>query len=226
MSFTTAIDYTRFPVGIALRTLLFERIFAKFEDLGIVQVGDQILRFPAEFFCSSASGSCPEGRIPYVCGSRTSRSTSWPCFHVLYPAVQLSKVVCQEFCSQRRSYRFPCNFSNRLMVPKMILRLGFADLVHHIASSILARLVAILELSEPFGKAPPSFSYIQLSQCKLQVVCCRERLHVTVFGKIASFSRERISNFTRTLYFERVSKYPCMERSLVSSSRPPSGSLL
>ena len=36
------------PVGIALRTLLFGRVFAKFEDLGVVHVGDQILRFFAE----------------------------------------------------------------------------------------------------------------------------------------------------------------------------------
>ena len=48
ISSTTAIDYTDFPVGIAVRTLLFGRIFAKFEDLGVVQVGDQILRFSPE----------------------------------------------------------------------------------------------------------------------------------------------------------------------------------
>ena len=41
-------DKTNFPIGIAVRTLLFGRIFAKFEDLGVVQVGDQILRFSAE----------------------------------------------------------------------------------------------------------------------------------------------------------------------------------
>ena len=50
ISSTTAIDYTDFPVGIALRTLLFGRSFAKFEDLGVVQVGDQNLRFFAELF--------------------------------------------------------------------------------------------------------------------------------------------------------------------------------
>ena len=42
---------------------------------------------------SSASGSSPEGRIPYVCGSRTSRSTSWPCSRVLYPPARLLKEV-------------------------------------------------------------------------------------------------------------------------------------
>ena len=39
---------TYFPVGIAVKTLLFGRIFAKFEDLGVVHVGDQIMRFSAE----------------------------------------------------------------------------------------------------------------------------------------------------------------------------------
>ena len=48
ISSTTAKDYTDFPVGIALKTLLFGRMFAKFEDLGVFQVGDQILRFSAE----------------------------------------------------------------------------------------------------------------------------------------------------------------------------------
>ena len=40
-----------------------------------------------------------------------------------------------------------------------------------------------LESSEPYGRTPPVFTYIPLSQCKLQVMCCRERLHVTSFGK-------------------------------------------
>ena len=42
------------------------------------------------------------------------------------------------------------------MVPKMILRLGFVDLVDHIASSILARHVALSESSEPSGGASSS----------------------------------------------------------------------
>ena len=41
-------DHSHFPVGIAVRTLLFGKIFAKFEDLGVVHVGDQVLRFFAE----------------------------------------------------------------------------------------------------------------------------------------------------------------------------------
>ena len=48
ISSTDAIDYFHSPVGIAIKTLMFGRIFAKFEDLGVVQVGDQILRFFAE----------------------------------------------------------------------------------------------------------------------------------------------------------------------------------
>ena len=106
--------------------------------------------------------------------------------------------------------------SNRSMVAKMILRHGFVDLVDHIASSIVARLVAFSELSEPSGRAHPEFSYMPLSQCKLQAVCCRERLHVTVSGKIQGLSLGRVSNCTNILYFEGVSKYSCMARSLVS----------
>ena len=79
--------------------------------------------------------------------------------------------------------------------------------------------MGILGLRVPFGIAPPSSSYIPLSQCKLQVVCCRERLHVTVFGKNASLSLEQASNCTNIPYFEGVSKYSCMERFLVLLDR-------
>ena len=48
ISSTAAIDYSHFLVGIAVRTLLSGRIFAKFEDLGVAHVGDQVLRFFAE----------------------------------------------------------------------------------------------------------------------------------------------------------------------------------
>ena len=170
---------------------------------------------------SSASVSSPGGKIPCTGGSRTSRSTSWLCSRVLYSA-RLQKEVLQVFCGPRCCYRCPRNFSNGLMVPKMILRLGFVDLLwtNYIASSILARLVALSELSEPSGRAHPKFSYIPLSQCELQAVCCgRERLHVTVSGKIAIISLEQSSNCTTIQYFEGVSKYICMARSLVSPDR-------
>ena len=124
---------------------------------------------------------------------------------------------------RKRSTRYPAihgafckfsrNFSNRSMVPKMILRLGFVDLVAHIASSILARHVALSELSKPSGRAHPVFSHIPHSRCKLQVVCCRERLHVTVFGKTAGLSLEQGLICTKILYYESVSKYSCMSRS-------------
>ena len=39
------------------------------------------------------------------------------------------------------------------------------------------------------------------------------------FGKIASLSLERASNCTNIQYFEGVSKYSCVARSLVSSDR-------
>ena len=44
-----------------------------------------------------------------------------------------------------------------------------------------------MELNELSGGGHPEFSHMQLSQCKLQEVCCEERMHVTEFGKIASF---------------------------------------
>ena len=60
------------------------------------------------------------------------------------------------------------------MVPKMILRLGFVDLVDHIASSILTRLVAFLELPDTFcdGAHPEIFIHtafsMQAAGCVLQ----------------------------------------------------------
>ena len=85
------------------------------------------------------------------------------------------------------------------MVPKMMLRLGFVDLVYHTASSILARLVTLSELSEPSGRAHLEFSFTPLSQCKLQAVCCRERLHVTESGIIAILSLQRAPNWFHKL---------------------------
>ena len=41
------------------------------------------------------------------------------------------------------------------MVPKMTLRFSFVDFADHIASSILTRLAALSELSEPSGRAHP-----------------------------------------------------------------------
>ena len=60
---------TDLPVLMAIGALFFGRGFAKFENLRVVQVGDQILRF-------SASGSSPEGKVPCSGGSRTAQSTS------------------------------------------------------------------------------------------------------------------------------------------------------
>ena len=37
-------------------------------------------------------------------------------------------------------------------------------------------------------------------------MCCGERLHVIVLGKIADLSLERASNCTKIQYFEGVSK--------------------
>ena len=143
-SSTAAIDYSHFPVGFAVKTLLFGRMFAKFEDLGDV------------WTCwSSPSVSRPEWAVLYSCSSRTSRSTSWLCSRVLYSAARLQKEVFQLFCGPRCCYKFPRNFSSRLMDPKRILRVGFVYLADYIASSILIRLVALSELSVPSGRAHP-----------------------------------------------------------------------
>ena len=112
---------------------------------------------------------------------------------MLYPAARLQKEVLQILCNPQCYYKFPSNFPNSLMVPKMILRLGLVNLEDHSASSILVRHVSLPELREPSGRAHPVCSCMPLCQCKLQVVCCRERLHVTVF--------ERASNYTKIQYF-------------------------
>ena len=209
-----------------MRTLLFGRNFAKFEDLGVVHVGDKVLRFFAELVdLLRLAQVLKEGFFMLV----VLELLGQPLDFVLACCILLldcRKRYCRLLCGPRCCYRCHRNFSNRSTVPKMILRLGFVDLADHIASP--------MDLSEPSGRAHPEFSYISLSQCKLQAVCCRERLHVTVSDKIADLSLERASHCTNVPYFEGVSKYSCMVRSLVSEDRmeflpcrirPPSGSL-
>ena len=106
-------------------------------------------------FCVCSS---PQGRIPCAGGSQTSRSTSWPGSHVLYSAAWLQKEVLQKLCNPRCCCKFLRNSSNRSMVPRMILRLGFVDLVDRVASSIWVQPVALLESSETFGGARSEFS--------------------------------------------------------------------
>ena len=100
----------------------------------------------------------------------------------------------------------------------MIFRLGLVDLVDGCANSFWVQPVAILELSVFWGRAPPSFSCIPLSQCKCRAICRGERLHVTVFGKIAILS-PWASFSTNIQCFEEMYKYFCMEQSLAWSSR-------
>ena len=147
-------DYSHFPVGIAVRALLYGRNFAKFEDLGVVHVGDQALRFFAELVDLLRLSQVLNKRfimlvVLELLDQPLLRS------RVLCSAARLQKEVLQLFCDPRCCYRFPLNSSNRQMGPKMTLRLGFVDLVDQIASSILARHVALLDLSEPFGRAHP-----------------------------------------------------------------------
>ena len=146
VSSTAAISYSHFPAGIAVRILLFGSLFEKFEDLSVVHVGDQVLRFFAElvdllvclkswmndslylwFSNFSIHSLTLYSRVVFCC-SIAERST---------PGILWSTVLLQ----------IHHYVSNRLMFPKMILRLGFADLVDHIANSISARLVAHSEWS-------------------------------------------------------------------------------
>ena len=91
------------------------------------------------------------------------------------------------------------------MGPKMILLLGFVDLVDRIASSLWLQPVVLLKASEPFGRAPLVFSYIPLSQRKLHVVCSRERLHVTVFvKKCKPFSRANFKLHQSSVFWRRL----------------------
>ena len=177
-----------FPAGIAVRTLLFGRNFRKVRRSRCCSSRRSNPAILCWNWWSSASGSSPEGRILCVCVSRTSRSTSWLHFRAVYSATRPRKEVLQILCGPRCCYKCPRIFSNRLMVPKTILLLGFVDRVDHIASSIRARLVVLSELSAPSSSAHPKFSYISLSQCKLQTMCCRERLHVTVNCKSFSWA--------------------------------------
>ena len=117
---------------------------------------------------------------------------------------------------------------------KTFLRLVLVDLVVHFAKSLSLQNVATLETGIPCGITPSSSSCIPLSHCKSQAVCCRERLRVILFDKIAILSSEQVLNCTNTKCFDEVSKYFCMERSLACPSRQefhpyfdrrPSGSL-
>ena len=200
-------------------------VFLPQEDLGVVHVGDQVLRLARVL---------KEGFLVLVVLELLDQLLDFV----------LTCCILQLDCRKRYSrysvihgvvYRFPSNFFESLYGSQDDLaRLGFVDLANHIASSIWVQPVALLELSELFGRVLPVSSYIPLSQCKLQVVCCRERLHVTAFGKMANLCLGRASNCTKIQCFEGVFKYSCVARSLVSSSRvefhphhfhPPSDSL-
>ena len=93
---------------------------------------------------------------------------------------------------------FPHNFSYRLTVPKMILRLGFVDLGDYIRCSILARLVTLSEFGELFFAELLLRLHTYRFLCKLQEVNCGERIHLTVSGKIAG----QASNPNKILYLE------------------------
>ena len=62
-----------------------------------------------------------------------------------------------------------------------------------------------MDIGIRYGIVPPWSSCIPLSQNKSQALCCRERLRVIVFDKIAIFSSERALDCTNALFFDEVS---------------------
>ena len=131
------------------------------KDLGVVQVGDQILRFSELVDLLRLAQVLKEGFLMFVVLELLDQLFDFVlacCILLLDCRKRYSR-----FCNPLCCYRFLRNFSNRSMVPKMILRLGFVNLVDHIAGSILVRHVAFSELSAPSGRAHPEFSHIPLS---------------------------------------------------------------
>ena len=116
--------------------MLFGRIFAKFEDVGVVHVGDQVLPFLAELVNLLRLSQILNKRIFIPVVLELLDQPLGLCSRVLYSAAQLQKEVLQLFCGSRCCYKFLRRCSSHLMVPKMILRFGFVDLADRSASSI------------------------------------------------------------------------------------------
>ena len=125
--------------------------------------------------------------------SRTSRSTFWLCL-----------TMCILLFNNRKRYTKNFGWSQDVRDPVHV------DLVDQFESSMLIQPAVLSESSVPLGRAHPVFSCIPLSHWKLQVVCCGGRNPLSW----ASFK-----NCTNILYSDMVSKYFCMEQSLVLSSR-------
>ena len=148
ISSTAAVDHSHFP-RVCSQEIAVRKKFRKVRRSRCCSNGRSSVVILWWTCWSSSSGSNPEWMNLYVCGSRTSQITFWLCSRVLHSASRLRKEVLQICCDPRCCYRFHRNFSNRSTVPKMILLPGFVDLVDHIASSNVARLVTFSESSEP-----------------------------------------------------------------------------
>ena len=175
---------------LAIRALLFRRCFAKLEDIGVVHVSDDLLRFLAELVdLLRLFEVLKEGFFVRV---------------VLEFLDQLFDIVftmCILLFNCRERYTrnsvihgvapgLPGHCLIRLVGHKMFLHPVHVDLVDQFASSILAQPAVLSESSVPFGIAHPSSSCIPLSRCKQLVVCRSGRLHATLFGKTAILSLE------------------------------------
>ena len=168
--------------------MLFGRGFAKFEDLSVVHVGDELLRFFRWTCWSPASVSSREGRIPCSGGSRTAESTFWLCLCDLCPAVGLWKRVCQGFCSPRCCSKFSWNSLIRWVRHKMFLRLVLVDLVDRCANWVRVQPVAILVLSVPSGTVRFCLSFVVVGVVLLsELVFSRERVEIIPFVETVEF---------------------------------------
>ena len=105
--------------------------FAELEDLCVVRVSDEILRFIAELVdLLPLLEVLKEGFFVRV---------------ALELLNQLVDCLCQEFCSQRCCSRFPEAFLIRLVGHKMFLHPVHVDLVNQFANSILVQPAVLSE---------------------------------------------------------------------------------
>ena len=138
---------------------MFGRIFEKFEDLSVVHVVDLAELVDLQ-------------RLAQVLKERFLMLVDLELFDQLLDFV-LAYCILLLDCRKRHSRNSVIHsvVTDFPVTLRMILRLGFVDFVDHLASSILARLMALSELSELCGGAPPVSSYTPLFQCKPQTLC-------------------------------------------------------
>ena len=198
--------------------LYLGRGFEKLEDFGVAHVGDQLLLLFAEFINFFSLIQVQQERL-LVRVALELLNQLFDCVSAIrvllfdcrmgYVGYSIVNVVAPGFRGTLRCAwvvtRWSCVLF--LLIFLTTSRLRFQ---HNTWQS--------WEKSIHCGVIPPSSTCIPLSQCKPQPVCCRGRLHVIVFDKIAILSSERVFICNNILCFDEVSKYLWMERSLACSS--------